>query len=114
MTDSQPLPAQFLDEPESSMMNAPPPSGESLRGELIIGGSLTPPDGATGGTARQDLPGAPEVTMPAFHRRADVQRLLARWRNGLSLCGRILSSEARGPWDDSRRFEQPNHLLHIR
>ncbi|WP_326964015.1 hypothetical protein [Arthrobacter sp. PL16] len=40
--------------------------------------------------------------------------MLGRWRNGFSLWGRILSSQSRGPWDDSQRFEQPSHRLYIK
>ncbi|MEC5199512.1 hypothetical protein RCH21_001743 [Arthrobacter sp. PL16] len=77
-----------------------------------MSGSLTPlPPGAG---PVQDLSGVPSVSMPGFHHRKDVQRMLGRWRNGFSLWGRILSSQSRGPWDDSQRFEQPSHRLYIK
>lgn len=79
-----------------------------------MSGSLTPLVDISPGPILEDLPGVPAVPMPGFHRREEVQRLLARWRNGLSLWGRILSSRSRGSWDDSLRFEQPSHMLYIK
>ena len=76
-----------------------------------MSGSLTPLDSAGDD---QDLPGVPAGPMPGFHHRKEVQLMLTKWRNGLSLWGRILSSQSRAPWDDSHRFTHPDHTLYIK
>jgi hypothetical protein len=122
MPDSLPIPAQFdrqfsAEASETTAAEAralpPPLYGPPVHGDFIMSGSLTPLVDVARSDDR-DLPGGPAEPMPGFHRREEVQRLLGRWRNGLSLWGRILSSQSRGPWDDSQRFEQPNHLLYIK
>jgi hypothetical protein len=88
-----------------------PPPAAPARAEFIMSGSLTPLANSGGGG---DLPGVLPGPMPGFLHRLEVRRLLQRWRNGLSLVGRVLSSQTDGPWDHSQRFEQPNHLLSIK
>jgi hypothetical protein len=91
-----------------------PPPGElrATSGEFIMGGSLTPLADSTGG--RQDAPGVPPTAMPGFHHRKEVQLVLRRLRNGVSLWGRILAGPADGPRHASQRFMEPHHTMYIK
>ena len=102
MPNSRPIPVQFTDNPA-----APFPAS----GEFIMGGSLTPLPDAPPGT---DLPGVPAHPMPGFHRRKEVQRMLRRWRNSLSLWGRNWVSRPRDPWEASQRLTLPQHTTFIK
>lgn len=102
MPDSQPFPAQFTD--NSSVI---PP----VPGEFIMSGSLTPvPDAPPG----QDLRGVASSPMPGFHHRKEVRRMLRRWRNRLSLWGRIWVSRPRDPWEATQRLTLPQHTTYIK
>ncbi|MGV0111919.1 hypothetical protein [Arthrobacter sp. CP30] len=124
MPNSRPVPAQFDEQSASGPLESaaaearalalPPRQPAPARGDFIMSGSLTPLVDVARDPLPEDLPGGPAQPMPGFHRRQEVQRLLARWRNGLTLWGRILGSQSRGPWDDSLRFEQPSHMLYIK
>ncbi len=76
-----------------------------------MSGSLTPSEGA--GSVLLP-PGVPAAPMPGYHHRKEVQLMLRRWRNSVSLWGRILSGQSRGPWDDSQRFTLPQHTTYIK
>ncbi len=106
MTNSRLIPAQFPDKP------APPVAPIPERGEFILSGALTPlPPGTDSG---QDLQGVAADPMPGFHHRKEVQRMLRRWRNGLSLWGRILSAPSPGSREARERLMLPNHSMYIK
>lgn len=106
MPDSRLIPAQFLDKP------VPPVPPIPARGEFILSGALTPlPPGTD---PEQDLQGVPADPMPGFHHRREVQLMLRRWRNGLSLWGRILSAPAPGSREARERLMLPNHSMYIK
>lgn len=100
--------------PDSAIADAHPPPA-TLRptsGEFIMSGSLTPlPDGDR---VPKDLPGIPPGPMPGLQHRREVQLMVGRWRNSVSLWGRILSGRSRGPWDDLHRFTLPQHTMYIK
>jgi hypothetical protein len=109
MPNSRLIPAQFLDKP------APPVASIPARGEFILSGTLTPlPSGTDPEQDLQDLQGAPADPMPGFHHRKEVQLMLRRWRNGLSLWGRILSAPAPGSREARERLMLPNHSMYIK
>lgn len=109
MPNSRPTPAQFPNE------FAPPDTSIPLRGELILSGSLTPlPSSASPEQDHQDLQGVPAHPMPGFHHRKEVQLMLRRWKNRLSLWGRILSAPSQGSREARDRLLLPNHSMYIR
>ncbi|MHA7209216.1 hypothetical protein [Arthrobacter sp. MDT1-65] len=109
MTNSRLIPAQLPDESESSAVIVDPVI--PARGEFILSGSLTPLPHDSG---TDDLPGTPVGPMPGFHHRKEVQLMLRRWRNGLSLWGRILSSPSHGSREARDRLLLPSHSMYIR
>ena len=123
MPNSRLIPVQFMDKSAPSAATAdsvaaalsprqlPSQAPRPAAGEFVMSGSLTPPDSA--GSAL-DLPGVPAAPMPGYHHRKEVQLMLRRWRNSVSLWARILSGQTRGPWDDSQRFTLPQHITYIK
>ncbi|MDQ0736645.1 hypothetical protein QFZ50_003108 [Arthrobacter agilis] len=110
MPDSRLLPVQFPDKPAPPA--ALPDPVIPARGEFILSGSLTP---LPHGTAPlHELTGVRADPMPGFHSRKEVQRMLRRWRNTLSLWGRILSSPSSDARDARERLLLPNHSMYIR
>ncbi len=109
MPNSRLIPAQLADESESP--TAIPDPVIPARGEFILSGSLTPLQHDSG---TEDLPGIPVAPMPGFHHRKEVQLMLRRWRNGLSLWGRILSSPSHGSREARDRLLLPSHSMYIR
>ncbi len=102
MPHSRPIPDQFTDNPAGA---------RAASGEFIMSGSLTTFLEARPAAAPTGVPARP---MPGFHRRKEVQRMLRRWRNSISLWGRVWASRPRDPWEASQRFTLPQHTTYIK
>ncbi|MBE0008510.1 MULTISPECIES: hypothetical protein [unclassified Arthrobacter] len=78
-------------------------------GEFIMAGSLT-----AAGDPEQIAPGTPATVMPNYAHREEVQIMLKKLRDGVSLWKRIPNAPPDSARESVSRFVLPQHTMHIK
>lgn len=91
---------------------APPVTPKSPirpHGEFIMAGNLT-----TTGDPETGMPDAPVSAMPNYARREEVQIMLKKLRDSVSLWKRIPDPSPPGARDSVDRFVLPQHTMYVK
>lgn len=87
-----------------------PQAGTTRRhGEFIMAGSLT-----STGDPEQGTPGSPGTAMPNYAHREEVQIMLKKLRDSVSLWKRIPHAPPESARESVTRFVLPQHTMHIK